>query len=380
MAANQDPTGGDMMKFSRTISGRVVSPGHADYDALRKPWLSLVEQHPALIVEADNIGDVVKTILFAQKENFELAIMATGHGIAKASDDGILLHLGKLDLLEIDSIRRTARFGPGVTSGRLLAAAQLHGLTYPSGQAANVGATGFTLGGGIGWMVRKLGPASSAVNSMQVVLADGSVVRASEDEHPDLFWALRGGGGNFGVVVEMEVALAAVPEVYGGEMHFPFDRASEVLRAYRDWCGGLGDDTSSVFRLLSPPLGYLPSVLDRVKSCYIGVCHADPATADAMMAPLKALGEPLKSDLGPRSVHAMAMLDPASSETRSSGFSDAHYLRALNDDAIDRLLASASKHLPPLMQIEIQHLGGAFARSGSDASFEPFGAPTSCIL
>ena len=361
--------------FRGVIRGRVAAPGDPGYDELRKPWLTLVEQHPALVVEVASTEEVAATVRLACEHGLEIGVMTTGHGIALPCDGGVLLNLKRLNNVYVDAERKVARIGPGVTSGDVLAATEPHGLVFPSGQAGNVGATGFMLGGGIGWLLRKLGPASSHVVSATVVLADGSIVRASIEEHADLFWALRGGGGNFGVVVELEIRLAAMPVVHGGLMYFPVSRTSEVLRAWRDWSAELDENTSSVFRLMALPVGWMPHFLDGLRLCAIGICHADPATVAAVLEPLAALGRPLYQNLKDRPLSGMTALDPASHLSRSAGYGQSSYLRSLSDEVIETLLAAADRHLPPLQQLEIQQLGGALAASGGDAAFEPFDAP-----
>ena len=359
----------------RVMQGRVVVVGDPDYDELRRPWLRLVDQHPSVIVEAASVADVAATVRLSRDHRLELGIMSTGHGIAAPCDGGVLLHLGRLDAVEIDPEKCIARIGPGATSGDVLKIVEEHRLAFPTGQASNVGATGYILGGGIGWLMRKLGPASSSLLRATVVLADGSVVRASADDHPDLFWALRGGGGNFGVVVEVEVSLAPISEVHGGELFFPISRAPEVLRVWRDWTVGLGDDTTTAFRLMALPVASLPHFLHGLRACLIVVCHADPATAVAALEPLRALGKPLYQNMKDRPYSSMAGLDLSSHVSSSAGYGQSDYLRSLSDAVIDRLLAAADRHLPPLLQVEVQHLGGALAGSGCDGAFEPFDAP-----
>ena len=359
------------------LDGRALAPGDRDYDALRKPAQALVEQHPALIVEAAGADDVAAALAFAREHGLALAVTATGHGIAAPCDGGLLLHLGKLDAITVDVPRRRATIGPGVTAGALLARTEPHGLTYPAGQVSKVGVTGYSLGGGMGWLVRKFGPASAGVVGADVVLADGSRVHASADEHPELLWALRGGGGNFGVVTALTTALHAVPEVYGGDLYYPFSRAAEVLRAYRDWAATLGDDTSTVARLLALPVAHFPGVLRGLRAVMVGVCHADPDAGPDVVRPLEAaLGKPLYQNVKRRTLSGMAGLEIASHRERGPGYDQAEYVRALPDAVIDRVVAAADRHLPPLMQVELQQLGGALGRDGArDGAFEPSRAP-----
>lgn len=358
------------------LDGRALAPGDRDYDALRKPAQALVEQHPAVIAEAASADDVAAAIAFARERALTLAVTATGHGIAAPCDGGLLLHLGTLDAITVDVERRRATIGPGVTAGALLAATEPHGLTYPAGQVTKVGVTGYALGGGMGWLVRKVGPASASVVGADVVLADGSRVHASADEHAELLWALRGGGGNFGVVTALELALHAVPEVYGGDLYYPFSRAAEVLRVYREWAATLGDDTSTVVRLLALPVAHFPGVLRGLRAVMIGVCHADPDAGPDVLKPLEALGKPLYQNVKRRTLSGLAGLELPSHRARAPGYDQAEYVRELSDAVLDRLLGAADRRLPPLMQVELQQLGGALGRDDArDGAFEPSRAP-----
>lgn len=366
---------GNMTALAGTLDGRIVTPGGKDYDTLRKPWLHVIEQRPALIVEAASAGDVAAATRFARDHDLTLGVTTTGHGIAAACDGGLLLHLHQMTTIAVDAERRRATVGPGVTTDVLLAALAPHGLAYPTGQAAGVGATGYTLGGGTGWLVRTLGPACDAVTGADVVLADGTQVHASADEHPDLFWALRGGGGNFGVVVALEVQLTALPAVFGGELFYPISHAPEVLRVYRDWASTLSDETSTIVRLIAPPVGHLPEVLKGVGVCMIGFCHADPATGAEVIKPLDVLGTPLFHTVKRRPLSGMAGLDLASHLPGSASYDHAEYVRALPDEAIERFVRAVHAKFPPVMQAELQQLGGALARSGAETAFEPTQAP-----
>ncbi len=362
--------------FGDALNGSVVVPGDADYDSLRTPWLHIIEQHPALIVEAAGVGDVVAAVNFARDESLSLGVMSTGHGIA-APCDGLLLRFSKMVAIDVDVSRKTAAVGPGVVSSELLKAVENHDLVYPSGQVGNVGVIGYALGGGVGWLVRKLGAAADWIVGADVVLADGSVVRADAQSNPDLFWALRGGGGNFGIVVSLEIGLAPLAKVVGGEMYFPIERTTELLRFYRDWSSTLSDETSTVFRMVAvPPEKTSPPEIRGQTVCMIGVCHADSATADGAFAPLQRLGPPLLSDMKTRTIASMAGLDPASHAPGAAAYGQVEYLKVLSDDIIDGLARLAQTMIPPLMQFEIQQLGGVLAPTARErrGAFEPSSA------
>ncbi len=363
--------------LTASLDGRVIAPGDPDYDSLRTPWLEVLEQRPTIIVEAASADDVSAAVSFARAQGLPLGVMATGHGIAAACNDGLLINLSKMTEMTLNLETNVVTVGPGVDSGMLLAKTEPHGLVYPTGQVSSVGVIGYTLGGGMGWLVRKLSAAAGTVRRATVVLADGSLVHASTDENLDLFWALRGGGGNFGVVVALDLALSPVKEVVGGEIYYPLARAGEILRAYRDWSSGLSDETSTILRLLAPPPGQnVPAALKGKKTCMIGLCHADPQTADAVLQPLNSFGEPLLRNVKRRTISDMAQLDPASHLSASPTYSGVEFLEALSDEVIDQLVAVANTMIPPLMQLEVQQLGGALLRWGAeDGAFHASTAP-----
>ncbi len=359
------------------ITGTVVSDHDKDYDEQRKAWLDVVEQKPSLIVNAAGVNDIVEAVRTARDLGLPLGIQNTGHGLAVACNEGLLLRLAGMKSVLIDAEGGTATIGPGVTSADLLKAAEPYGFVYPSGQVSSVGMIGYTLGGGYGWLGRKLGAACSTVRSAQVVLADGSVVIASETENTDLFWALRGGGGNFGVVASLTVALTPLKTIFGGLMYYRMEDAPAVLRFYRDWTAGLSKDTSTYLRLTSlPPKPKYLLHLHGTKACVIGVCHTDLATAAQLHEQLLAFKKPAIDEMAERPYVDMASFDEASSEDNSSTYSHVECLRSIDNGVLDSILAIANTALPPLVLIELQHLGGALTDPNQpDMAYTPPQAP-----
>ena len=359
------------------LSGTVFSEHDKGYDDQRKAWLDVVEQRPSLIVNAATIDDIVEAVHSARDLSLPLGIQNTGHGLAVACNEGLLLRLTGMKSVVIDAAAGTATIGPGVTSADLLKAAEPYGLAYPSGQVSSVGMIGYTLGGGYGWLGRKLGAACSYVRAAQVVLADGSVVNASDKENPDLFWALRGGGGNFGVVASLTVALTRLKNIFGGLVYYRIEDAPEVLRFYRDWTATLSDETSTYLRLMSVPPNPTNLIhLHGTKACVIGVCHTDLATASKLHAQLKAFKKPVIDELAERPYAEMASFDEASNEDTASTYSHVECLQSLNGGVLDSILAIATSALPPLVLVEIQHLGGALTRPHlPDMAYTPPKAP-----
>ena len=374
---SKQPKSKTLEALKAKLSGTFLSDHDKGYDDQRKTWLDVVEQRPSLIVNAATVDDIVEAVRTARHLRLPLGLQNTGHGIAVACNEGLLLRLAGMKSVVIDAAAGTATIGPGVTSADLLKAAEPYGLAYPSGQVSSVGVIGFTLGGGFGWLGRKLGAACSSVRSAQVVLADGSVVNASETENTDLFWALRGGGGNFGVVASLTVALTPLKKVFGGLAYYRMEDAPEVLRFYRDWTSTLSDDTSTYLRLMSvPPKPTNLLHLHGTKACVIGICHTDLATAPQLHEQLKAFKKPAINEIAERPYMEMASFDEASNEDSSSTYSHVECLQSLNDGVLDSILAIADSALPPLVLVETQHLGGALTHPPQpDMAYTPPKAP-----
>ena len=218
--------------FQASLRGQVVLPGDADYDDARKVWNSMIDRRPALIERCAGVADVSKAIRFARDQHLLLAVRGGGHNVAGAGtcDGGLVIDLSPMKAVQIDSERRTARVEPGATWKEFDQEAQKYGLATTGGLISSTGVAGFTLGGGIGWLVRKHGLACDNLISAEVVTADGQLMRASADENSDLYWGLRGGGGNFGVVTAFEFALHPVSTVVGGMVAHPLPRASTRTR------------------------------------------------------------------------------------------------------------------------------------------------------
>lgn len=354
----------------------VVAPGDGEYDKQRTPWLEVVSQLPWAIVNAETLQDIVETVRFAGENALPLAVQNTGHGIARPCDSGVLLRLSNMKAVTVDAETRTATIEPGVQSGELLAKTGPLGLAYPAGQVSNVGVIGYTLGGGVGWLARKLGAACHAVQSATLILADGSVVTASAAENADLFWAIRGGGGNFGVVASLTVGLTALRNVFGGMAYYHMKDAPEVLRFYRQWCAGLSEDTSTVLRLmqLPPEPAYLLH-LRAMETCAIGICHADESSAGTLHEQLKRFKAPVWDDLRVMPYADMSQLDQASNLNGSPTYGNLECLKELSDPVIDGLDEIVKRRFPPLIQAELQHLGGALGAENGAASYTAPQAP-----
>src|SRR6188508_54489 len=238
----------------------LLFPGDAGWDEARRAWNLAVDQRPAAVALPETVDDVVAVVEHARAAGLRVAVQGTGHGAGSTSLDGaLLINTARMTGVELDAHARVARVAAGTVWGDVVDAAAEHGLTALHGSSADVGVVGYSLGGGIGWLARKHGLASSSIVAAEVVTGDGDVVRADHETNPDLFWALRGGGGSFGVVTGMEIALRPVAEVFAGWLVWPIERAVEVLRRWADWATDAPEEVTSVARLFQfPPMPELP--------------------------------------------------------------------------------------------------------------------------
>ena len=372
-----DDEGVELLK--RKVNCPVITSGDSEYDEQRTPWLEVVEQLPAAIVNAESVQDIAETVRFARERNIALGVQNTGHGIARPCNGGILLRLSKMKAIKVDAAAQTATVEPGAQSGELLAEIEPLGFAFPVGQVSNVGVIGYTLGGGVGWLARKFGAACQYIKAATVVLADGSIVTASANENSDLFWALRGGGGNFGIVASLTVELVRLGKIFGGLVFYKMEDAPEVLRFYRKWAASLTDDTSTLLRLMQvPPTAKNLTKLMHLRgtqTCAIGICHTDEKTADRLHRQILDFKTPAIDDLDYRPYSEMSQFDEASSLSGSPTFSNLEFLRELNDGVIDGITKMAGEWLPPIGLIELQQFGGALGESSDSVSYHHSKSP-----
>jgi len=330
------------------FNGDVHRAGDAEYDVLRRSVVPSFESRPLVVAEACGRTDVQAAVRTAREYGLPLAVQATGHGTKVPADGGILLRTSAMASLLIDAERMIAKVGPGTRWGAVIDAAGQFGLAPLAGSSRDVGVTGYTLGGGVGWLARKYGFAADSVVRAEIVTADGRVVTASADEHPDLFWAIRGGSGNFGIVTSLEFRLYPVRQVHAGIVYFDFDRAAETLKFYREWSATIPNELSTAVVLTRVPDSGQRAIA--IKALYAG--EAD--LAEHILKPLfEVAGPPIAGGLRTMPFGESAM-----------GGTPARYLDlvdTLPDDLIDRLaeLTDAT--------VEIRHWGGAMAHPGPGA-------------
>ncbi|HEX2317101.1 MAG TPA: FAD-binding oxidoreductase [Thermomonospora sp.] len=343
--------------LTNTIRGRVLQPGDEGFDEARRPWNLAIDQPVAAVVEAADADDVVAVVRAAREAGLAVAPQGTGHGATGDVDGVILLRTHRLDSLEIRPDERTARVGAGVQWGRVQAAAAPHGLTGLPGSSPVVGVAGYTLGGGLSWFGRRYGWASDGVRAFEIVDADGIRGTVTADTDPELFWALRGGGGGHALVTAVEFGLHPLPGLYGGRMLWPATRAAEVFEAYTALTATAPDELTLWLDLLNFP-GADPMVA--VDATYLG----DADEGRELLAGLEGLGGFLSD--GRRAMELTELGGITAEPTDPSpGLSRGETLTALDDTVVKALLGEP---LAPLLSVQIRHLGGALARPSSGAS------------
>ena len=360
-------------EFVAGLRGTAVQPGDNDYDHERSIWNGAHNRHPAVIVACAGVADVIRTVDLARSEGLPLAVRGGGHSIPGFStvDGGIVLDLSHMKGIQVDPARRTVRAQAGCTWKDLDAETQHFGLGVTGGLVSSTGIAGFTTGGGMGWLMRKHGLASDNLIGADVVTADGQFVHASPTQHADLFWGLRGGGGNFGVVTSFEFGLHDVgPTVLSGLVFYPAEEASQVLSGYREACAAAPDELTTLVNLTTaPPVPFLPESVHGKPIIGVGGCYAGDLDAGAeATSSFRSLGTVI-SDVFAANPYAgwQQALDPLYPRGIYNYFRSA-FLRAA-DDASLRVLQDSLTALPTaLTEIHLQHLGGAVGRVPADAT------------
>ncbi len=361
----------DLALFSP--DAQVILPGDEAYDQARMAWNLSVDQYPALVVYATCAQDVAEALRVARSASLSVAAPGTGHGVIRKADGGLLLDTSRLAGVRVDAARRTAYIGAGTRWGAVLEQAQQVGLAPLLGSSPDVGAIGYTLGGGMGWLARKYGLSTDSVNYFDLVTAAGEQVRVGATQNPDLFWGLRGGGGNFGVVTGMEIRLYPVSTVYAGNLYYPLSSAKEIFARFRAWSAGAPEELTSSFVILNiPPLPDIPEFMRGQSFAMIRGCYCGPVEeGEALLRYWRDWQTPIVDDFKARPfTHAAEIsndpVDPI--PTLSSGM----WLADLDDEVAETLLRyTAPQGGPPLLMFaEVRHAGGAIARvDPSEAAF-----------
>ena len=364
-----DPTA--VRELRRAFHGQIVQPEDGDYGQHRRIWNGSIDRFPALIARCANADDVGLAIRFARQSGLDLTVRSGGHSFPGYSvdDDVVVVDLSLMKQMQVDPASRTARVQAGVRLGELDQATQPFGLAVPAGIVTTTGLAGLTLGGGIGWLMRKYGLTIDQLLAVDLVTADGELIKVSAAENPELFWAVRGAGANFGVVTEFEFQLNPLePEVFAGAVFWPMEESANVLRFYRDWITGVPDElTTIVVHRKAPPLSAIPAELHGRPVVSVVSCYAGPVEdGERVLAPLRAFGSPLLDLNQPkRFVDHQAMFDPSFPNGWWYYFRSCE-VDTLTDEVIDITAEHAQRLRSPLTAFPIFHLGGAVARVGND--------------
>jgi FAD binding domain len=361
-----------MSQFSAlSIEGRLATPADADWDEARQAWNLAADQRPTAVAFPTNADDVAAVVRFAGDNGLRISAQGTGHGAGALGplDDTILIKTAGMRDLSVDPKTRIARVGAGVLAAELGEAAQAHGLSALGGSSPDVGVIGYTLGGGLGWLGRRHGFACNRVRAIELVTADGEARRIDADNDPELFWALRGGGGGYGVVTALETELLPIAEVYAGALVFPAELGAEAVRAYRDWATGVSEEVTSIVRFLRPPP--LPDVPEPLRNKALltidGAFVGNLDQGDELIAPLREIGEPIMDTFARMPVVGLGRIhmDP---EPPVPVIGHAVLVRGLSNEAIDAFFDQVGPQAgSPLLLAELDQLGGALGQPAEDA-------------
>ncbi len=359
-------------RIKGTIKGRVLTPGDANYDEARQIWNAMIDRRPAVIVQPADAGDVGPAIQFARDNALEISVRGAGHNIAgnAVCNGGMMIDFSNMRNVRVDAGKKRATVAAGATLADLDSATQQHGLATPVGINSTTGIAGLTLGGGFGWLTRKHGMTIDNLISAEVVTADGKKVGASEKDNAELFWALRGGGGNFGVVTEFEFALHAVgPEILAGLIVFPFAQAQQVLTRYRQFANAAPEDLNVwVVLRQAPPLPFLPESVHGKEVVVLPIFYASAvAEGQKLVERLRTFGDVLGEHIGAQPyTQWQKAFDPLLAPG-ARNYWKSHNFTELSDGAFDAIIEYAGKLPSPQCEIFIGHCAGAANRVAPDA-------------
>jgi FAD/FMN-containing dehydrogenase len=362
-------------ELRRTVRGPVLLAGDDGYDDARRVWNARIDRRPAAVLCCAGVADVVAAIAIARANNLQLSIRSSGHNVAghAVRDGGLTLDLSRLKGLQIEPNRLRIRVQPGVTWRELDHEVLAFGLATTGGRISTTGVAGLTLGGGYGWLMRKYGLGVDNLRSVQLVTADGQLVTASNDENADLFWAVRGGGGNFGVAVSLEYDLHPLhPRITGGALFYRASRTRELFSLYQELVHTASDDLTALFNvLIAPAAPFVPHELQGTTVAAIAVCHVgDPITAERELAPLRTVLPPALDRVGPMPYTVLQRLFDVAGEFGHRVYGRSGLLAELPDELLDALAEASVRISSPRSIVMLSPLGGAVARLGcGDTAF-----------
>lgn len=361
----------DVQQFAKSLRGQLIRPDDPGYDEARQVWNGMIDRRPGLIARCAGVSDVISCVNFARTHELLLAIRGGGHGVAgnAVCDGGLVIDLSLMKGARVDPGQQTVDAQTGLVWGEFDHETQAFGLACTGGLISTTGIAGLTLGGGIGWLVRKHGLSCDNVLSADLVLADGSFVTANATANSDLYWAVRGGGGNFGVVTSLRYQLHPVgPLVLGGLVAYPIAQAREVLQFYREFAADLPDEISVMAdALVAPPMPFVPAEMHGKAIIAIMVGYAGPLEqGEEVLHPLRTFGPPAFDVIQPMPYCALQSLYDAAAPPGRLSYWKADYLGGLPDDAIDAFVAHCDPWLSPFTQAHLTAMGGAFGRIPSN--------------
>jgi FAD/FMN-containing dehydrogenase len=363
---------GKIEQLRSKVKGQIVLPNDPSYDEVRTIWNAMIDRRPAVIVQIEEAADVSPAIAFARENGIEISIRGAGHNIAgnSLSDNGLVIDFSTMKNVRVDTEKRRAYVEPGATLGDFDKAVQAHGLATPVGINSTTGIAGLTLGGGFGWLTRKYGMTIDNLVSADVITADGNKLTVSEKENADLFWAIRGGGGNFGIVVQFEFELYPVgPEILAGLIVFPLDQAKQVLTKYREYVESIPEELNVWIVLRkAPPLPFLPEAVHGKEVVVLAVFYAgDVAEGEKLIEPLRSFGDPYGIHIGAQPyVDWQQAFDPLLTPGARNYWKSHNFIN-LNDDALDSMIEYAGKLPSPQCEIFIALISGISNRVAANA-------------
>ena len=350
-----------LREFGKRFRGDLVRPDSTDYESARKVWNGMIDRRPAFIAKCKSVEDVQAAVRFARENFLPIAIRGGGHNAAGLGvcDDGMVIDLGGMRDVVVDPAKRTARAGGGATWGDFDRATAAHGLATTGGAVSTTGIAGLTLGGGLGWLMRSCGMTCDNLIGADVVTADGSLVRASASENADLFWALRGGGGNFGVVTTFEYRLHPVSTIFGGMFLYPLARARDVLRLYRDVTRSAPDALTVFAAMMHSP--------DGVPVIALVICYNGPlADGERAIAAIRAFEAPIAGEVGPMPYTALQSMLDAGFPSGLQVHWRSEFVTSIPDDLVEAVVSAFESVPSPLSAVLFEQFGGAVSRVARD--------------
>lgn len=368
----QHAYGQAMWTLALSLRGELILPGDPAYEAARGVWNGASDCHPAVIVRCADVEDVIAAINFAREQALAVSVRSGGHSMAGygTNEGGMVIDLSGMKAITIDPTRRTARLEPGLTWGEVANALQPHGLALTAGDTASVGVGGLLLGGGIGWMVRKYGLAIDHLRAVELVTADGQLRRASADEHSELFWGVRGGGGNFGVATAFEVDLHPGGTVLGGAIFYEAREAERILQGYARLATAAPDGLSTqALLVLAPPAPFIPPDKQGTPVVAILICYTgDLAEGERVVAPLRRLAKPIADLVAPMPYPAIFALTEVGEIRGLQQHVRSQFFETPSDEMLHALVEAAQAIMSPETLVQLRVLGGAMSRVERDAT------------